>query len=110
MNIVPSNLINLGGKGIELSQGVDGRISLPGIALAAAGLMYLGKRTGDFLKQKIGETNTIGLTIFGLLAGISTGAVAALYQNVPLIFLAGGISVFSAGMTMSTDNKVKNKK
>jgi len=107
MNLLPSNLTKLGGKGVELSQGVDGRISLPGIALAAAGLMYLGKKTGDYLKQKIGKTNTIGLTIFGLLAGISTGAVATLYQSVPLVFLAGGISMFSAGMTMSTDKFVK---
>ena len=41
--MLPSSLLNLGGKGVELSQGVDGRISLPGIALAAAALMYLGK-------------------------------------------------------------------
>ncbi|MFA6532389.1 MAG: hypothetical protein WCT22_00140 [Patescibacteria group bacterium] len=107
MNIVSGNLINLGGKGAEMSQGVDGRISLPGIALAAAGLMYLGKRTGDFLKQKIGKRYTIGLTIFGLLAGISTGAVAALYQNPEGILAAGAISIFSAGMTMSTNKSGK---
>lgn len=108
--MVHSNLINLGGKGIELSQGVDGIISLPGIALAAAGLMYLGKITGDFLKQKIGKTNTIGLTIFGLLAGVSTGAIAALYQSPEGVLAAGAISIFSAGMTISTDSKVKSKK
>lgn len=107
MNIVPSNLINLGGKGIELSKEINGIISLPGIALVAAGLMYLGKRTGDFLKQKIGETKTIGLTIFGLLAGISTGAIAALYQSPEGILAAGAISIFSAGMTISTDKSGK---
>ncbi|VVA44208.1 membrane hypothetical protein [Candidatus Roizmanbacteria bacterium] len=108
--MLPSSLLNLGGKGVELSQGVDGRISLPGIALAAAALMYLGKKTGDFLKQKIGETKTVGLTIFGLLAGISTGAIAALYQSPEGVLAAGAISIFSAGMTMSTDSNRKIKK
>lgn len=106
--MIPSNLLNLGGKGVELSQGIDGRISLPGLALAAAGLIYLGKRTGDFLKQKIGKTKTIGLTIFGLLTGVSTGAIAALYQSPEGILAAGAISIFSAGMTLSTDSNKKN--
>lgn len=107
MNIVPSNLINLGGKGVEFSQGLDGRVSLSGIALVAAGLMYLGKKTGDFLKQTIGRTKTIGLTIIGLLAGVSTGAIAALYQSPEGILAAGAISIFSAGMTMSTNKSGK---
>ena len=50
--MLPSSLLNLGGKGVELSQGVDGRISLPGIALAAAALMYLGKKQVISLNKK----------------------------------------------------------
>ena len=110
MNLLSSNLINLSGKGVESSQGVDGRILLPGIALAAAALMYLGKKAGDYLKQKIGEVKTIGLTIIGLLAGVSTGAIAALYQSPGGILAAGAISIFSAGMTMSTDTNKKTRK
>jgi len=94
-------------KGVELSQGADGRISLPAIALASFGLMYLGKKSGDYLKQKIGEANTVGLTIFGLLAGISTGASAAIYAEPSLVYVAGGILVFSTGMTMSTNSNKK---
>lgn len=110
MNLLQSNLTNLGGKGIELSQGVDGRISLPGLALAAAGLVYLGKKAGEYLKQKIGKRHTVGLTIFGLLAGILTGATATLYQSPEGVLVAGAISIFSAGMTMSTDTNKKTRK
>lgn len=94
---------------IELSK-QSGEPSLIGIALAATGLMYLGKKTGDYLKQKIGKINTVGLTIFGLLAGVSTGAIAALYQSPEGVLAAGAISIFSAGMTISTDTNKKTRK
>lgn len=100
-------------KGVELSNRLNGELSpllvIPGLALAAVGLIYLGKKTGDYLKQKIGKVNTIELSMVGLLAGVLSAAAGMLFKSSSLILLTGLVVPFSVGMTMSTDNKVKNK-
>jgi|SRR3989344_2003860 len=94
---------------VELSNRLSGEPSpllvIPGLALASLGLIYLGKKTGDYLKEKIGKINTIELSMIGLLAGVLLGATAMLFKSPSLVLLTGLIMPFSVGMTLSTDIK-----
>lgn len=110
MNTVLYNPINPIRRGVELSQGVDGIISLPGIALAAAGLMYLGKKAGDYLNKQIGVSRTAGIAIFGLLATLTVGGAAMLFESVNLALTAGALASLSVGLTMSNNREIKRVK
>lgn len=84
--------------------------SLAGIALVYFGLGYLGKKTGDYLNKQIGVSRTAGIAIFGLLATLTTGGAAMLFESGNLALTAGALASLSVGLTMSNNREIKKVK